>query len=120
MKQNKLLKNALLNRKTNELHYGFENQLMRRVYLEAEKKKKESFVLSMSLISLVSLLMIVATFYILKIYFSFSFQIHLPEITITSQSISFFGFSCYIALVILALLGLDGYFRSIRQRRQEK
>jgi hypothetical protein len=120
MEQNKAIKNALKARRSVELPYGFENQIMRRVYVEAEKKRKRSFVTGIGLISFVSVLMITATIYLLKIYFAFKLQVHLPEVTVTSESLNVFGFSCYIAALVLALLGLDTYFRKLRQKRQEK
>jgi len=120
MGQNNAIKKALKARRSVELPYGFENQIMRRVYVEAEKKRKRSFFIGISLISFVSVLMIAATIYLLKIYFAFKLQIRMPAVSVTSESLNVFGFSCYIALLVLALLGLDSYFRKLRQKRQEK
>lgn len=120
MKQNRAIKKALQIRRTEELPYGFENRIMSQVYAEAEKQRKRSFVLGISLISFVSILMITAAIYILTNYFSFSLNIRLPEVPVLSETRSLFAFSCYIAFLVLVLLGLDGYFRSLRQKRHEK
>ena len=120
MKQNNAIKKALLSRRHEELPYGFENRIMRQVYVEAEKQKKRAFVLGIGLISFVSILMITAAIYILTNYFSFSLNIRLPEVSVSSETQSMFAFSCYIAFLVLVLLGLDGYFRSLRQKRHEK
>lgn len=120
MKQNNAIKKALLSRRREELPYGFENRIMRQVYAEAEKQKKRAFVLGIGLISFVSILMITAAIYILTNYFSFSLNIRLPKVSVSSETQSMFVFSCYIAFLVLILLGLDGYFRSLRQKRHEK
>lgn len=117
MSRNKALKRALNNRRTSNLPYGFEQQMMRRILLEAERKKKRSFVWGLSLISFVSIGMISAMVYILTFYFSFSMHLTLPDLSVSSQTQSWLVACGYIAVLMLALLGLDGYFRNLWKKR---
>lgn len=117
MKRDKALNKALNNRIKDSLSYGFEFQMMRRILLEAERKKKRSFVWGLIVISFVSIGMIAATFYILTYYFSFSVYLTLPVLSVSSQTQSWFVACGYIAVLMLALLALDGYFRNLWQKR---
>ncbi len=117
MSQGKALKSALNNRRPTNLPYGFEQLMMRRILLEAERKKKRSFVWGLIVISFVSIGMIAATIYILTYYFSFSMYLALPDISFSSQTQSWFVACGYIAVLMLALLALDGYFRNLWQKR---
>ncbi len=117
MSQGKALKSALNNRRPTNLPYGFEQLMMRRILLEAERKKKRSFVWGLIVISFVSIGMIAATIYILIYYFSFSMYLTLPDISFSSQTQSWFVACGYIAVLMLALLALDGYFRNLWQKR---
>ncbi len=117
MSQGKALKSALNNRRPTNLPYGFEQLMMRRILLEAERKKKRSFVWGLIVISFVSIGMIAATIYILTYYFSFSMYLTLPDISFSSQTQSWFVACGYIAVLMLALLALDGYFRNLWQKR---
>ena len=117
MSQDKALKSALNNRRPTNLPYGFEQLMMRRILLEAERKKKRSFVWGLIVISFVSIGMIAATIYILTYYFSFSMYLALPDISFSSQTQSWFVACGYIAVLMLALLALDGYFRNLWQKR---
>ena len=117
MSQGKALKSALNNRRPTNLPYGFEQLMMRRILLEAERKKKRSFVWGLIVISFVSIGMIAATIYILTCYLSFSMYLALPDISFSSQTQSWFVACGYIAVLMLALLALDGYFRNLWQKR---
>jgi cytochrome bd-type quinol oxidase subunit 2 len=120
MKRDKALNKALNNRIKDSLSYGFEFQMMRRILVETERKKKHSFVLGLSLISMVSGGMIVATICFLMYYVPFSIHLTLPDISISPETQSLFILYCYIALLVLVLLGLDAYYRSLRQKKNEK
>lgn len=120
MKQDKALKRALQKRTTSGLPYGFENRIMRQVFVEVEKKKKRSFIWGISAISLVSAGMIASAIFILQYFYSFSIRLNIPPLVITTESQKLLGFCCYIGLLVLALLGLDEYFRRLRQKRHEK
>jgi len=120
MEQDKVLKKAIRIRRSESLPYGFDKKVMHQVFRAAEQKKKRSFILGLSLISMVSAVMIVLAVFILTYYFSFSMHLTLPQISNSPETKTLFGFSCYIAIVILALLGMDGYFRSLRKKRHEK
>ncbi len=117
MSRNKALKRALNNRRTSNLPYGFEQQMMRRILLEAERKKKHSFLWGLIVISFVSTGMIAAMGYILTYYFSFSMHLTLPDLSVSPQTKSWLVACGYIAVLMLALLGLDGYFRSLWKKR---
>jgi membrane protease YdiL (CAAX protease family) len=117
MSLSKALKSALNNRRSTNLPYGFEQQMMRRILLEAEQKKKRSFAWGLIVISFVSIGMIAATIYILTFYFSFSLHLTLPNLSISSQTQSWFVSCGYIAILMLALLALDRYFRHVWQKR---
>jgi hypothetical protein len=120
MKRDKALIKALNNRRKDSLSYGFEFQMMRRILVEAERKKKHSFVLGLSLISMVSVGMIVVTIYVLMHYVSFCTYPTLPDISFSTETQSLFLLYCFIALLVLILLGLDAYFRSLRHKGNEK
>jgi len=120
MKRDKALIKALNNRRKDSLSYGFEFQMMRRILVEAERKKKHSFILGLSLISMVSVGMIVVTIYVLMHYVSFCTYPTLPDISFSTETQSLFLLYCFIALLVLILLGLDAYFRSLRHKGNEK
>jgi len=120
MKRDKALIKALNNKGKDSLSYGFEFQMMRRILVEAERKKKHSFILGLSLISMVSVGMIVVTIYVLMHYVSFCTYLTLPDISFSTETQSLFILYCYIALLVLVLLGLDAYFRKLRHKGNEK
>ena len=120
MNENKALKKALQNRRADNLSYEFEHKMMSRILIEAERKKKRSLVWGLSIISVVSIGMIAATIYILTYFVSFSVHFSLPDIAISYETQSLFFAYCYIALLVLALLGIDAYFRNLRQKQHDK
>ncbi|MBB3187641.1 hypothetical protein [Microbacter margulisiae] len=120
MSSNKAFKNALHNRQTTNLPYGFEQRMMRRITMEAEKRKKRAFVMGLGAISFISAAMIAATVYVLKYYLSFSMHVSMPDLVVSSEAKSLFVACSYIALLILLLLGMDAYFRKLRQKRHSK
>jgi hypothetical protein len=116
MNKDKLLKKTLRAKRTADLHYGFENQAMSRIFIEAKKHKKRTAVLSLCLLSSVSLAMIAGLLIVLKIYFLVDFSIKLPNFHIFQGSGQILGFYIYIALIVLALLALDTYFRRLKKK----
>jgi hypothetical protein len=109
MKHDKALIKALQSTESSKLSPDFNSRMMTQIYRAVERKKKRSYVLSLCLISAVSLSLIAMAVYLLKVYFSVSFK--LPAVHLTSESISIYAFSFYIALLILILVGLDNHFR---------
>ena len=94
MEQNKVLKKAIRIRRSESLPYGFEEKVMHRVFKVADRKKNRSFVLGLSLISLVSAVMISLAVFILSYYYSFRPNITLPPIPNSPETKTLYGFSC--------------------------
>jgi heme/copper-type cytochrome/quinol oxidase subunit 2 len=111
MNNDKAIIKALQSTESPQLSADFNSRMMAEVYRAVERKKRWSYVLSLCLISGVSLVLIALTVYLLNNYFSVDFSLHLPKFHFSSESKSIYGFSIYIALLILILIGLDHYFR---------
>ena len=118
MKQDKALKKIVSKSKPEGLSYGFENKIMKAIYLEAEKQSKRRFALSMALVSFVSLAIIAGAIYILITYYSVSFSFTMPQFSLSSEAKSTFWFSLYIALIVMFLLGLDTIFRQLKKKSE--
>ena len=118
MKQDKAILKALKSQESPALSYDFNARLMSRVFLAAEKKKKRSYFLSLCLISAVSPGLISMAGYLMKDYLSFDYTFTLPRINVTWVSLSKYGFSIYIAVLTLILIGLDNHFRHIWIKRK--
>jgi len=119
MNQDKALKRILQTRDKGDLPYGFEIGLMNKVTLEAKRKKRRFFVLTLGLVSLVSVAMIAGTILLLKFYLSVQFSLPVLHIRFSTETGSMFGFFFYIAFLALVLLGLDTYFRSLRHKPKD-
>lgn len=91
---------------------------MNAIYLEAEKQSKRRFALGMFLVSMVSIAIISGTVYVLYTYYSVSFSFNMPQIKFSNESKSIFLFSFYIAIIVMFLLGLDGYLRRLKKRTE--
>jgi hypothetical protein len=120
MKQDKAIIKALKSNDSPELSAGFNSGLMKQIYREVEKKKRRSYILSLSLISTVSLCLIAMAVYLLEDYLSVDFSFHLPAFKISVESISGYGFSFYIAFLIGVLVALDYYFRNVLNKRKKE
>ena len=115
MEKDKLIKQALKSTQRPTLPGDFQYKTMQKVFLLAEKKRKRAYLLSLAGISFVSLLLVAACIYILKVDFAFSFS--LPEIQFTSSSFSILIFSFYIAGLVFLLIRLDAFMRRRWQMR---
>lgn len=115
MNKDNALRKVLI-RKTGDLPFGFEKRVMDKIMLEAEKKSRRNYYLSLGLVSAVSLAMIVGTFYLLNRYFSFNILELLSGVRLHSEASPLFTFCFYIAFLILVLLGLDYKFRELMKR----
>jgi len=111
MNKDKAIRKALQSTESSKLSPDFNSRMMNQIYGAAERKRKRSYVLSLCLISGVSLALIAMTGYLMNDYFSVDFSLHLPKFHLSSESISIYGFSFYIALLILILIALDHYLR---------
>ena len=111
MNNDKAIIKALQSTESSKLPDNFNSRLMTRVYRAAEQKKKRAYILSLCLASGVSLVLIAMAVFLLNNYFAFNLGLHLPKWNVNAQSISVYGFSFYIALLILILVGLDHYLR---------
>jgi len=127
MKTDKALIKAL-KRKSDELPYGFEDRVMRRIMLEVERKGQISYYRALGLVSFVSLALIASVLFVLNNYFNFNFldlfvSIRMPSIesasVLTNQTRPLLAFSIYIAVLMLFLLGIDYFFRQrFRKKKQ--
>lgn len=117
MKQDKALKKTLSKFKTGGLSYGFDQRVMNAIFVEADKKKKRSSILSLGLVSLVSLVIIGGAIYLINAYTSFSFSLTFPRMQFSEETRNILLFSFYIAALVLVLLGFDTFFRRLKQNQ---
>jgi len=115
MKQDKAIRKVLLAQKSPVLSSDFNVKMINRIYLEAAKKKKREFIRSLFLLSFTSVGLISMAIYSLRDYIVFKFP--LAAFQIRPESVTLFVFSCYIAFLVLILIGLDNYFRNIRHKK---
>jgi formate-dependent nitrite reductase membrane component NrfD len=114
MNNDKAIIKALQSTESPRLSADFNSRLMAEVYRTVERKKKRAYILSLCLVSGVSLALIGMAVYVFYTYSSFDLSIQLPNFSkmqFSSESKSIFGFSIYIALLSLILIGLDHYLR---------
>lgn len=119
MKTDKALHKALQRHKNTGLSFGFDQRVMKAVFIAAEKRKKRSTVLSFALVSLVSLLIIGGATYLIKTYTSFCFSLTFPRIHFSEESRDILFFSFYIGSIVLVLLGFDSFFRKLKNDREK-
>lgn len=120
MNKDRALIKAIKNTEIPQLSPKFNHRMMSRVYETATLQKKRSVLLSYSLISFVSLALIALAGYLLRNYLSFSFSIDFLSGVISPQSKTIFTFSIYIGSLVLILMFLDNYFRTLREKHLKK
>jgi hypothetical protein len=120
MNNDKAIIKALQSTESPRLSVDFNSRLMVEVYRAAEQKKKRAYILSLCLVSGVALVLIASAVYLLKTYFLVDFSFHFPKMHFSSESKSMYGFSIYIAMLILILIGLDNYLRHKWMMRKSK
>lgn len=117
-----------LKRKSDELPYGFEDRVMRQIFLEVERKSRLSYYRALCLVSFISLALIAGVLYVLNTYLNFNFLelfagIRMPSMdsasVLTDHTRPIFAFSIYIGCLMLFLLGMDYFFRH-RFRKSKK
>ena len=123
MNNDKAIIKALQSTESPRLSTDFNSRMMAEVYRAVERKKKRAYVLGLCLISGVSLALIGLAVYVFYTYFSIDFKFELPKfpkMNLTPESKSIYGFSIYIALLSLMLIGLDNYIRHKWMSRKMK
>lgn len=118
MKPDKAILKVLKSQEIPELTPGFNTRMMNRVHVVVEKKKKRQYVQMLCFLAAVSLGLISMAVYFLKDYLPSHFTFYMPDFNIHLASLSRYGFGFYIAFLTLLLVGLDHYFRSVRQKRK--
>ena len=123
MNNDKAIRKALQSTESPRLSADFNSRMMAEVYRAVERKKKRAYILGLCLISGVSLALIGLAVYVFYTYSSFDLSLQLPNFSkmqFSSESKSIFGFSIYIALLSLILIGLDHYLRHKWMMRKNK
>lgn len=123
MNNDKAIIKALQSTESPRLSADFNSRMMAEVYRAVERKKKRAYILSLCLVSGVSLALIGMAVYVFYTYFSFDLSIQLPrfpEMELSEESKSIYGFSIYIAVLSLILIGLDHYLRHKWMMRKNK
>jgi hypothetical protein len=115
MKQDKAIEKVYRN-KVVSLPDGFEERIMNRVCIEAKKRSKRNFVLNMALISGVSIVIILGTFYFLKFGSGYNILEHFSFSFFSEEQKPVFFFSSFIASLILGLLALDHTLRELLKK----
>ena len=110
MKKDKAIEQALKNQ-VETLPAGFEAMVMEKVFIEAKRKERRSYVLNLLLISIISLGMLTGIFFLLKEVYSFNVFEHIAFNFFSLKNKDFFLFYFYIAFLILGLLGVDHFLR---------
>lgn len=119
MKTDKALRKAL-SKPTDELPFGFEDRLMRRILLESERQGKLSYYRALGLVAFVSLLLVAGLIYVLNAFFGINLLVVLaglrlpavePTTFVNDQTRPILAFSLYIGGLMLFLLGMDFVFR---------
>ena len=123
MSNDKAIIKALQSTESPRLSADFNSRLMTEVYRTLERKKKRAYILGLCLISGVSLALVGLAVYVFLTYIPWNFTFELPKfpkMNFTPESKSMYGFSIYIALLSLTLIGLDHYLRHKWMMRKNK
>lgn len=119
MNKDSALRKALVLR-TDDLPEGFEQRVMGRVLLEAEKKSRREEYLSLFVVCFVSLMLLAGGFFVLNYFFSFNILHLFSNVQFRMEYSPIFTYCIFIASIILILLGLDYKFRQmLRKARGE-
>ena len=118
MKQDKALIKVLKPEENEKLPTDFNTRMMTQIYLVSTTHKKRSMVLSYILISIVSMSLILLATYLLTGHLSFNFSFRIAASFFSPQSKTIFGFSVYIALLILLLMFIDRFFRNMHEKKR--
>ncbi len=117
MKQDKAIIKALQSKENSTLSSDFNTLTMNKIIAISATQKKRKFVLTYSLISIISVSLISFGIFVLKDYLSFNSVRSYFTIFSNPESKTIFGFFTYIALLVLLLIFFDGYFRHLREKK---
>ncbi len=120
MKKDKALIKAIKKAEVPPFSGDFNDRMMNIVYETAALRKKRSVVLTYSLITVVSFALIALAGYLLRQYLSFNFSTGFLSGFISPQSKTIFAFSAYIGTLVLILMFLDNFFRTLREKQLKK
>ena len=120
MSENKLINKILQNRRDEQLPYGFNDRVMRQVYIEAERKSRRSYVKGILLISIVSLFMAVSGVVVLKSFFNISLDLSFDFLNwkFSNEDLSAFLNCSYIGFLALILLMIDMLLRKRKSKME--
>ncbi len=118
MKQDKAIFKAVHSRKSPILSAGFNSRMMDQIYHAEAKRKKRSYILSLSSIAVASLGLISLAAYLLKDHIPLNVTLQFPAFLSLNEFISRYGFSFYIGFLILLLMIIDTTFRTFRHKRE--
>ncbi|WP_321335477.1 hypothetical protein [uncultured Bacteroides sp.] len=113
-KTNSALRQALDSRHKSGLPSNFTFRMMEQVHIEAQRqRKRRALISSISLIS-ASLLLVGLAVYALVFRMNIKWSDLMPHVNASSSMIEFY---VYIAVLVLALLGLDHLLRALGRKR---
>lgn len=119
MKKDKALKKIISAREPSDVPFGLETRIMDSVRKKAKKRQKRSYILGLCLVSSVSVALIAFAVYLLGDKLKqFVSGLTLPDIEISPDTVSIFQFYAVIAGIVLFLLILDGFFRSLFRKKR--
>jgi hypothetical protein len=99
------------------LSADFNVQLMNKISKAAAKREKRSFIVNIAIVTVVSLGLVVMAVYLLRNYLTTDITFSMPVFHI--GSVSHYLFFAYIAILALLLLGLDYFFRYLREKKND-
>lgn len=117
MSSDKIIGDALKQQWPDKLPAGFNSRLMEQINKDVAVRKRRQTVLSYLLVGGVSLLLVGLAGFLLKDGILLTFLKSVKSMFAVPVSSSALGFSIYIAVIVLFLLFMDGYFRSLREKR---
>ncbi|MDP4272173.1 MAG: hypothetical protein Q8909_18935 [Bacteroidota bacterium] len=120
MKRDKAIIKALDKFEAPPLSADFNTQLMKKISEAAAQKEKRAFIVNICIISVVSLGLVAMAIYLLRDYITSDIAFRMPVFHIVSGPASHYLFFAYIAFLALLLLGLDYFFRHLREKKKDK
>lgn len=119
MKPDKAISKALTRQENPGLPPGFESRMMAQIYKAETKRKRQTFLLNIGLLSLTSLGLIGLAVYLLRDSLS-EITFRAPSLHLSSEAVSQYGFGFYIAFLILVLIVTDHCIRHFIQKKRAK
>ena len=118
MEKDNALRKVLQQPVKSQLPFGFENRVMKQVFMEAERKRRRRYLSGIALATLISLLL--AGSVIFMFYYYFDIRISLKWMkSLPQESHRMYFFFTYISSLVLLLLLVEGILRKARRRQEE-